>query len=163
MITQKQIDKTERALIEQGLFVTCGNKTPNLMSTHWGGFGYFFNRWLFILPVRNNKLSHEIIEQTQEFGVSVPYKDLRDAIVKTDITSGRTHNKFVELHLHPIKAKKIDTYLIGDCGLHIECKVIHTSNIARNNISQHLNEQMYHNKDYHTMYYGEIVDIYETE
>ncbi|MCL1944413.1 MAG: flavin reductase [Firmicutes bacterium] len=163
MITQKQIGMVQRALQEQGLFVTSGKEQPNLMSTHWGSVGYFFNKWIFVLPVRNNKLSHEIIEKTQEFAVSVPYKDLRNTITKADITSGREGNKFVALHLHPLKCKSINSYVVGDCGLHLECKVIHTSNIARNNISEEINEQLYINKDYHTMYYGEILSVYETE
>lgn len=162
MITQKQIAVLQKALSEQGLLITSGKTPPNVMSTHWGSVGYFFNRWVFVLPVRNNKLSHEIIEQTQEFSVSVPYKDLRNTISKADIISGRQANKFVELHLHPIKAQKINSYIVGDCGLHLECKVIHTANIARNNISPEINNQLYSNKDYHTMYYGEIVACYET-
>ena len=161
MITQKQIAVVEKALIEQGLFVSCGHNPPNLMSTHWGSIGYFWNRWIFVLPVRNNKLSHDIIEKTGEFCVSVPYNDLRSAIMRIDIVSGRTNDKFTELHLHPVSAQKVKGFVVGDCGLHIECKVIYTDNVANNDLSPDIRQELYSTKDYHTLYFGEIVAVYE--
>ncbi|MDR3021203.1 MAG: flavin reductase [Clostridiales bacterium] len=161
MITQKHITILEKALHEQGLFVTCGKNPPNLMSTHWGSIGYFFNRWVFILPVRQNKLSHEIIDQTGEFTVSVPYTDLRNAIMKADIISGRKVDKFIELHLHPVKAKQVNSFVVGDCGLHLECKVIYTSEITRAVLNDAIFDELYSKKDYHTMYFAEIIMVWE--
>ena len=51
------------ALRNSGLFVSCGKETPNLMSTHWGALGSFWNREVFVLPVREGKRSHEVIDR----------------------------------------------------------------------------------------------------
>ena len=153
--------KAPVALKEQGLLVTCGKSPPNLMSTHWGGLGYFWNRWVFVLPVRYGKLSQSIITNAGEFCVSVPYSDLRHAIMQVDHISGHGHNKFEELHLHPVRAKTVQSYVVGDCGMHLECKVIYTGNTTADVVAPDLKAEMYAKKDFHAMYFGEIIDIYE--
>jgi len=160
-IKDSHISTINKALREQGLFVTMGKNPPNLMSTHWGSIGYIWNKWIFVLPVRYNKLSHDIIDETKEFSVSIPYKDLRDYIMKLDTISGRTHDKFSELHLHPVKSRTIDSFVVGDCDLHLECKVVYTGNMGNQDLNQKLKDEMYSSKNFHTMYFAEIVDIYE--
>lgn len=161
IMKDSHISIIKKTTLEQGLFVTSGNNPPNLMATHWGSIGYFWNRWVFVLPVRYNKLTHDIIDETKEFTVSVPYKDLRYYIMKIDNLAGRTHDKFSEFHLHPIKARKVQSYIVGDCDLHLECKVIYTGNMSSGDIDPTLKNEMYSTKNFHTMYFGEIVDIYE--
>ncbi|MCL2598967.1 MAG: flavin reductase [Firmicutes bacterium] len=161
VVTDTQIAVINKMMREQGLFATTGTNPPNPMGVHWGSIGYMWNRWVFCLPVRYNKLSHDIIEQTKEFTISVPYKDLRYYMVKLDNISGREHDKFTELHLHAKKAKKVGTYIVDDCDLHLECKVIYTSNMGPGDLDPMLKNDMYSTKNFHTMYFGEIVDIYE--
>ena len=86
------------ALKSSGLFISCGKETPNLMSTHWGALGSFWNRQVFILPVRTGKLSHEVIDKEKSFAVSVPIADMRREIMLCDHMSGYSVNKFDERH-----------------------------------------------------------------
>lgn len=146
-----------------GVFVTCGLNPPNVMSTHWGGQGAIWNREIFTLPVRKSKLSHDIINSTMSFAVSVPYKDMRNEIIMCDQLSGFSTNKFDELHLHPKKARHIPAYVLGECGLILECKVVYKADMDRDSISDELSEEMYSCKDYHTVYFGEIIEAYEWE
>lgn len=161
-----QISREQRkvllgALNGSGLFISCGKETPNLMSTHWGALGTFWNRQVFVLPVREGKLSHEVIDKVKSFAVSVPTADMRNEIARCDHLSGYSVNKFEELHLHPRRARHIPAYVLGECGLILECKVIFAATPECGFVDAALKADMYAGKDFHTMYFGEIVDCYE--
>ena len=152
------------ALRTSGVFITCGKTTPNIMSSHWATIGLFWNRDVFILPVRRSKMSHEIIDQTKSFAVSIPIKDMREQIIQCDHLSGYNVNKFEELHLHPARARKIPTYTVSECGLFFECKVIYSANdMSPNQLDSRLKEEMYESNDFHTIYFGQIINEYEAE
>jgi flavin reductase (DIM6/NTAB) family NADH-FMN oxidoreductase RutF len=117
---------------------------------------------VFILPVRNSRYSHGIIEKSGTFTVSVPRKDLTDVIMRCSGLSGRDHDKFSELHLHPVKARTVDTYIVGDCGLHFECRVVYRAAMTGEALDPALNADVYNGKNYHTLFYGEVLAVYET-
>ena len=75
-ITSEYRKRVTEALRSSGLFVTCGKEHPNIMSTHWGAIGTFWNRPVFVLPVRKGKLSHDLIDSHKSFAVSVPRVDM---------------------------------------------------------------------------------------
>ena len=87
-LSERQLQRLLTTMNTCGLFVTCGIEPHNVMSTHWGTIGTMWNRDVFVLPVRESKLSHEIIEQTKSFAVCMPTKDMRDEIVMCDHLSG---------------------------------------------------------------------------
>ncbi len=160
-LTTNQRILLNNALRDSGIFVSCGKAKPNLMSTHWGSLGNFWNRQIFILPVRSGKLSYEVIESEKTFAISVPTTDMSREIMMCDHMSGYTVNKFDALHLHPKRARKIDAYVLGDCGLIIECKVLFSCGEEFGYIDESLKNEMYADKAFHTMYFAEVIDCYE--
>lgn len=162
-LTETQQKMLMNALKFSGVFVTAGQESPNVMSTHWGALGSFWNRSVFILPVRPSKRSHDLIESSQCFAISVPIKDMRNEIILCDHMSGFAVDKFEALHLHPKRAKKIPTYVLAECGLIVECKVIFSADMSREQVDPALWQDMYTGKDVHTMYFGEVVHVYENE
>lgn len=159
-MTEKQRLTLMNALRSSGVFVTCGIQRPNVMTTHWGCMGTLWNKDVFALPVRGSKLSHEIIQETNAFAVSVPIKDMRNEIALCDRISGFYINKFEELHLHPKRARKVDAYVLGECGLIVECRVLAALDLNKDNVAQSLYEEMYSYADFHTVYIGEVVEAY---
>lgn len=111
-------------LHETGVFVTCGLETPNIMVTHWGALGTFWGRDVFILPIRSCKYSYQIVTKSKSFALNVPTRDMRTEISLCDTLSGLKCNKFETLGLHPKRARGIDAYILGECGLIVECNVI---------------------------------------
>lgn len=142
---------------ETGVFVTCGTKTPNIMVTHWGTVGTLWGRDVFVLPIRSSKYSYQIISDIGSFALNVPARDMRTEISLCDTMSGFKTNKFETLGLHPKRAKEIDSYIIGECGLIVECKIIAT--IAPENINRK-NPDLFSNKTPHTLFIGEAVKSY---
>ena len=159
-ISERQLQKLMTTMNTCGLFVTCGIEPHNVMSTHWGTLGTMWNRDVFVLHVRESKLSHEIIAKTGSFAVCMPIKDMRDEIVLCDHLSGFKTNKFDELHLHPKRARHIESYVLAECGLVLECRVILSADMTKEQLDPTLFGDMYAQKDFHTLYFGEILDCY---
>jgi flavin reductase (DIM6/NTAB) family NADH-FMN oxidoreductase RutF len=148
---------------ETGIFISAGKTSPNIMSSHWGAIGTFWNRHVFILPIRQNKYTHRIIEKTRCFAVSVPYRDMRSEIINCERLSGFDVNKFEELHLHPARAKKIPAYTVSECGLFFECRVIYEADTTVGHVAKALHDDFYKDDNFHTMYFAEIIAAYENQ
>lgn len=159
-LTNEQRKKLMRALAN-GLFVSCGKEHPNIMTTHWGALGTFWHKQVFVLPVRTDKYSYEVVKKSRSFAVSVPTTDMRNEIVLCEHMSGYNVNKFDALHLHPQRAKKIPAYVLSECGLILECKVLFTAAADDSCIDETLRADMYDGKEYHSMFFGEVVECYE--
>lgn len=143
-------------LTSSGIFVTCGKKTPNVMVAHTGTVGRLWGRTVFFLPIRSNKYSYRIVSETKSFALNVPARDMRNEIAICDTISGFKQNKFDMLGLHAKKARTIDAYVLGECGLIVECKVI--AAIPPENINTF--EDVFETDKAHTLFVGEPVDCY---
>jgi flavin reductase (DIM6/NTAB) family NADH-FMN oxidoreductase RutF len=79
---------------------------------------------LYMIAVRDNRYSHDIISQTKEFVINVPSIDLVDEVHVCGSSSGSSVDKFKETGLTPAPAKKVNAPLIDECPINIECKVV---------------------------------------
>lgn len=156
-ITDRDQAELIKCLNATGIFVTCGLKTPNIMVTHWGEIGTMWGRQVFTLPIRSNKYSYEIVSRTKSFALNVPARDMRTEISLCSTISGFKVNKFQTLNLHPKRARSIEAYVLGECGLIAECKVIAV--IRPEEIEQEIND-LFASKRPHTLFVGEIADVY---
>lgn len=159
MISSKQMAALLHSIRETGVFVCTGYEKPNVMVTHTGVCGKLWSREVFILPVRAVKHSAELIEKEKVFTVNVPAHDMRKEIASCDVMSGFVHNKFDELHLNVKRARKVESIVIAECSLIVECKLI--ASVPPQGVSQELFKDYYGDKVPHTLYIGEIVDAYD--
>lgn len=102
-ISEKHIIETLRVMERMGVFLASGNNPPNLMTLGWGAIGYIWNKPVIITPVRYTRYTYDLIEKYHEFAISVPRKDLSDALLRCSQITGRNTDKFKELHLHPTR------------------------------------------------------------
>lgn len=158
---ENYIDEVYKTMRAMGVFLTSGTNPPNPMAVSWGLLGNLWNRPVFAAAVKPIRHTYELIKRTGVFTVSVPRKQLLNELVRCATLSGANCDKFSELHLHPVKAKSVNTYIVGDCGLHLECKVIYTSAIAERSLDDEIDMELYPDGVRHTMFYGEILEIYE--
>lgn len=154
-------DKDRNALINTlnstGIFVTCGRKTPNVMVAHWGTIGKMWGRDVFVLPIKSSKYSYRIVSETKSFALNVPARDMRNEIAMCDTISGFKCNKFEALNLHAKRAKSIDAYVLGECGLIAECNVI--AMIPPESVVP-LADGLIPPERAHTYFAGEIAEVY---
>ena len=156
-LSDKDSSTLIKSLSSTGIFVTCGLTEPNLMVTHWGTLGKYWGRDVFILPIRSTKYSYQIVTKTKSFALNVPARDMRTEIALCDTISGFKVNKFETLGLHPKRARRIEAYVLGECGLIVECNVL--AIIPPEGIQPQV-DGLFTQKRPHTLFVGEIADCY---
>jgi flavin reductase (DIM6/NTAB) family NADH-FMN oxidoreductase RutF len=146
----------------QGAFLTVksGDKI-NTMTIGWGNVGYQWNRPIFTVLVRKSRYTYELIENSDNFTVSIPLSEnLKSSLAVCGRKSGRDIDKFKECNLTTKDSENVDTPIIAECELHYECKIVYKQEMDPQFLAKDILKRDYADKDYHTLYYGEIVATY---
>ena len=164
-INYNELSKEMLNQLEKGAFLTVKNaEKVNAMTIGWGTIGYIWNRPIFTVLVRYSRFTHELLENTDEFTVSVPVKnDLSKALGICGTQSGRDLNKIQAADLTLQEGLSSKTPIIKDCELHFECKIVHQQSMEPSLLDNEIKKDKYPNNDYHVIYYGEIIESYLTE
>ncbi len=143
--------------LNTGAFLCSGE---NVMVASWGMIGVMWGKRVFVVPVRESRYTKECIDETGVFTVSIPYPhDMTQAIKFCGTKSGREYDKWAECSLDKVKAKYVDSVVVGGCQKYFECKVIGVVPMSEDmDISKV--EKWYPTDDRHTFYFGEIVGEY---
>lgn len=148
--------------IRKGAFLTVQSGDDlNLMTIGWASIGFLWGRPMFSVMVRNSRFTYQLIENTSEFTVSVPMSDMSKQLEICGTKSGKTLDKFKECALEIFPGKKVHTPVINIPGIHFECKIVYKSPVDPKYLDESY-KNLYPNKDYHTIYYGEIANCYST-
>lgn len=151
-------------VIGKGAFLTVkdGEKL-NTMTIGWGSIGFIWGRPMFTVLVRHSRYTHDLIENTDQFTVSVPLKgQLKKETDYCGTYSGRDVNKFEELNLKLIEGKNLSTPFIKGNDVHYECKIVYKQDMNSKLLSDpEIKSQYYPDGDYHTIYYGKIIGAYK--
>lgn len=75
-----------------------------------------------IVPKR---LTFELISEKREFGINIPSADQLEIVGICGTVSGREVDKFAKTGLTPMKGKVIESFLIEECPVSLECEVVH--------------------------------------
>ena len=154
---------TER-LAKGGIFLNVGGETPNTMTIGWAQIGNIWNKPIFTVLVRKQRHSYEMIKNAGEFTVSVPTKvPLAEELKFAGTKSGRDFNKFDGHGLTALPAQEVGAPIIGECGLHFECRTLLTQDMTGDRMAEEVQKKCYPGEDYHTMFFGEIVRCYATD
>lgn len=149
------------AALSKGAFLTAGDETrSNTMTIGWGSIGFIWRKPVFTVLVRPSRYTHEFIEKSGEFTVSLPFGVLQEALNICGSRSGRDGDKVAAAGLTLKAGKKVATPVIAGCGLYYECKVIGKHQLTPELLTDAVNKDCYAAGDHHTVYYGEIVATY---
>ncbi|HYF81554.1 MAG TPA: flavin reductase family protein [Clostridia bacterium] len=86
---------------------------------------YSFKPPSVMVGIKPEKYTYELITKKKEFGINIPTKDQLDKLHICGTVSGRDEDKYLKAGLTPRKGNKIDTYIIEECPVSLECKVVH--------------------------------------
>jgi flavin reductase (DIM6/NTAB) family NADH-FMN oxidoreductase RutF len=95
--------------------------------------------------------------------VSIPSANMGNELTFCGTKSGRDYDKFKECKLAVVAAQRVVSPIIKTPGLHYECKIVYKTAMRPDFLDKELDQNVYPLKDYHTLYFGEIVDCYELE
>lgn len=160
--------------LKKGILVNTKNGDKvNSMTVAWGQIGIEWGKMFFSVYIRHGRFTHEQIEATKEFTVSVPLNrtsEISKAIAYCGSRSGKNINKLADCNLTLIDGIEVKSPAIKEIPLTIECKVIYKQEQDIKNIPQDILKTFYPqdvpsenpmaNRDFHTVYYGEIVNAY---
>ncbi|MBS7628038.1 flavin reductase family protein [Candidatus Bathyarchaeota archaeon] len=79
---------------------------------------------MFLVSIKENRFSHNLIKETGEFVINVPTARLIEATKLCGTVSGRDVDKFREAHLTMESCRFVSAPMIRECPINIECKVI---------------------------------------
>lgn len=150
--------------IKRGAFLTVkSSEDINIIAIGWATVGCIWAKPIMIVAVRPSRHTFKIIEVGEDFTVSVPLSDMEKEIAFCGTKSGRDYDKFKECNLQILDGQKVYTPVIKIPGLHYECKIVYKSAMDPAQLNEQYDAKFYQAKDYHSMYFGEIVDCYETD
>lgn len=179
-IKRKQIDAIDYASdilkgVKNGaLLTTKSGEKVNTMSIAWGQLGIEWNKVIFTAFVRTGRYTHSILENSDEFTVNISVDKKAGKIISFCGTkTGNDVDKIKELGLTLIDSVEVDVPGIAELPLTLECKVIHKQLQNVIDIPEKLQTRFYpeevestfpgSNRDYHTMFFAEVVSAYIVE
>lgn len=131
------------------------------MTIGWGSVGIIWGKPIFMVMVRKSRYTYNLIDNNNQFTVSFPAKNqLKKELMFCGSNSGKNVDKFKKCNLTPIKGKKVETPIIAEANLHFECNISYKQEMTDSNLVENLNDNWYPDKDYHTLYYAEIIACY---
>jgi len=149
------------SLIEKGAFLTVQSDAGvNTMAIGWGMMGICWRKPVMMVAVRNSRFTFQLMETADSFTISMPSGNLRDEIFYCGTKSGRDVDKFEECGLKTAIGQKVSSPIIDTAGMHVECGIIYKRPMDPDFLRDDF-RGLYPQKDYHTLYYGQIVACYE--
>ncbi len=153
--------------MKQGILLTSGTmERHNTMTIGWGMVGIEWGKPIFVALVRKSRFTRELIDQTGEFTVNIPWDEFDPKILGyCGSKSGRDVDKFAELGLTAVEGSRISTPGIAQLPLTLECKVLHQQLQTLgadldSSVAKYYPANEEGQRDLHIMYFAEIVDAY---
>ena len=150
-----------------GAFLTVKHEERlNTMTIGWGTIGFIWGKLIIMVAVRPSRYTFDILEQSLEFTVSIPFDtSFKDALELCGTKSGRDMDKFEAAGLKPTIAQKIATPVISGAAWHYECNVVYRTEMTDAGIlAAPIRERLYtmNSGGLHELYFGEILAGYLT-
>ena len=146
---------------KQWLLVSAG--TPerwNTMTASWGGVGVIWGKPAATCYIRHRRYTREFVDGSGYFTLTFLQDGHRDALGLLGSKSGRDIDKMHESGLTSIFVDGQPTF--AEAELVLVCRTRCKSEIAPEDIlHQETIDRWYEDRDFHTMYIGEIVAAYQ--
>lgn len=159
-VPEQEIISPSIKQIPQGAFLVVQTKNRrNVMTIGWALFGYVWRRSTIMVAVRNSRFTHGLLEEADSFAVSVPSKPMEKELEFCGSKSGRDFEKFKECGLQTLETKIVESPILDIPGYHYQCRLIYKNPMEARFLHPDL-MPIYPAKDYHTLYFGEILAAY---
>lgn len=150
--------------IRKGAFLTVkSGDALNTMAIGWATFGVVWQKPIMMVAVRLSRHTFGIIETAEDFTVTIPLADMSKEVAFCGSKSGRDVDKFMACDLEIADSRHVVSPIIKTTGRHYECKIVYKSAMDPVHLDKDYDTSIYPQKDYHTLYFGEILASYETD
>jgi flavin reductase (DIM6/NTAB) family NADH-FMN oxidoreductase RutF len=144
--------------------LTAGNeKQFNCMTIAWGSIGAMWNMPFIQVVVRPSRYTREFMEKYDTFTVcSFPEKYKKDLNI-LGTKSGRDCDKIAGTKLTVLKSGIVNAPSFKEADLVFECRKIYFQDMNPDNFLSDKIIKNYPKKDFHRIYFGEILQIKGTK
>lgn len=146
----------------QTLLLTCGDFAQNdfnTMTIGWGSIGTMWNSPYVSVVVRPTRYTYDFFQKYDDFTVTAFPAEFRPDLIFLGSHSGRDSDKLKETRLSPAASVKVKAPGFEQAELILECKTIYWSDFDPAKFLDATIDRNYPKKDYHRVFYGEIVHI----
>ena len=142
------------------MLITAGNQEKsNTMTASWGGLGVLWGKNVTFTFIRPQRYTKEFIDSNDYFSLCFFDEKYKKTLGYLGSVSGRDEDKLSKSNLHLHFIDNIPCF--EEAKLIFTCKKIYKQELEPNCFIENvLDKKWYENKDYHSMYIGEILDIY---
>ncbi len=133
----------------------------NSMTVAWGGFGTMWGKPFVTIVVRPVRHTFSFLERYDNFTLCSFKESFKKELVLLGSQSGRTMDKIKESGLTPIPSMQVSSPSFREADLILECKKMYWDDLEPDHFLDESIHEKYPEKDYHRMYFGEILAIRE--
>ena len=152
------------------LLTTKAGEQVNTMTIGWGHIGIEWSRPIFVAYVRESRHTKAMLDESGEFTVNIPMGEVDPSILGYCGTkSGRDTDKIQDLGLTLEAGETVSVPGIKELPLTLECKIIFKQDQDESVLPSDIYSRYYPateanpGGDYHTAYYGQILNAYIIE
>jgi flavin reductase (DIM6/NTAB) family NADH-FMN oxidoreductase RutF len=139
-----------------------GDGKPNTMTIGWGLLGWSYHGHpVAIVAVTPLRYTFQLLEQVDEFVLSVLPDELSDAVAYCGRVSGKDRDKFKDTNLTIAESLHVRPPSIKEALVNLECRTYHKEHpphmiLTPKHRTRPLSEQ-------HTIYFAEVLGTYRYE
>jgi flavin reductase (DIM6/NTAB) family NADH-FMN oxidoreductase RutF len=131
----------------------------NCMTVSWGSMGIMWNKPFVMVVVRPTRYTYEFMNEFDSFTLCSFAGQFHSTLEMLGSKSGRDEDKVAASGLTPIPSQVVEAPSYEEAELAIECKKMYWQDYEPRQFLDPGIILEYPNKDFHRMFFGEILDI----
>ena len=144
---------------DRWMLITAGTgEDLNTMTASWGGLGILWGAPVATCYIRPQRYTKEFVDREEYFTLTFFEEEHRQALALCGSKSGRDVDKVKECGF-TVKTAPCGAPYFEEASLVLVCRKRFAQEMDPANIPEDVKEKQYPDKDYHTMYIGEIVEV----
>ena len=144
---------------KQWMLITASDgEKVNAMTASWGGLGVIWGKKVAYIFVRESRYTKEFIDKNDTLSLAFFSEDKKSMLGYMGKTSGRDEDKIAKAGLNVYMKDGIPVFKEAESTL--LCKKLNAGAISPSDfVDDSIDATWYSDKDYHTMYIVEILDV----
>jgi flavin reductase (DIM6/NTAB) family NADH-FMN oxidoreductase RutF len=145
---------------DKWLVLTSGTADDfNSMTVGWGSIGGMWKKPFVQVVVRPGRYTFEYMEKYPTFTLCAFPEQYKKSLMVLGTKSGRDSDKITESGLTVVASEIVEAPAYREAELILECRKTYWQDMHPDNFVDERIDANYPGKDYHRIYYGEIVRI----
>ncbi|MBU0714450.1 MAG: flavin reductase [Verrucomicrobia bacterium] len=143
------------------LLLTAGTVADcNMMTVAWGSIGCMWSRPFAQIVVRPQRHTRKYIEQSDSFTLCAFPEKYRKDLQTLGTLSGRDGDKLAKTGLTLKASQRVAAPSYNEASFILECRKIYYQDMDPRGFVDKTIQDNYAAKDYHRIYFGEILSVY---